>query len=320
MKLLITGGAGFIGSNYVRMVLSGRIKGIKGVTVLDKLTYAGNLANLENIPHESLEFVKGDICDVEIVDYLVKKNDAIINFAAESHVDRSIFNSKDFMNSNFLGTHVLLESARKNKLNNFVQISTDEVYGSIDKGSWSESSPLMPNSPYAASKAAADLIVRAYTRTYGLNAKITRCCNNYGPRQHPEKLIPLFITNLLEGKELPLYGNGLNVREWLHVDDHCRAIHKVLIKGKSGEIYNVGGNYELSNFKLTEKVLIAMNENTSKIKKVKDRKGHDYRYSLDTSKISNEMQFKPKIDFDTGLLKTIEWYKHNRAWWEPLKK
>ena len=239
MRLLVTGGAGFIGSNYIRMLVNGELKGISKIIVLDKLTYSGNKQNLIDLDSSSYEFVQGNICDTDLVLKLSKQVDAIVNFAAESHVDRSIDSSREFIQTNVLGTHTLLESARKSNLSTFLQISTDEVYGSILEGSWDEDFPLQPNSPYAASKASADLISQAYHRTYGMDVRITRCSNNYGPYQYPEKVIPLFITNLIQDKKVPLYGQGLNVRDWLHVTDHCRGIHLVLTKGKPGDVFNI---------------------------------------------------------------------------------
>lgn len=320
MRLLITGGAGFIGSNYLRRIIDGTLSGIQHVTVLDKLTYAGTLTNLQMLPVDSFRFVRGDICDAELVDKLTSSHDAIINFAAESHVDRSIRSAKDFVETNVMGTQNLLDSARRNEINTFVQISTDEVYGSILEGSWNEGCPLLPNSPYAASKASADLIARSYYKTFGLDVRITRCSNNYGPHQFPEKLIPLFITNIIDGKKLPLYGTGLNMRDWLHVDDHCRGIHAVLMKGKRGEIYNIGGGRELANLELTSIILKKMDRDESSISYVEDRLGHDFRYSVSFSKISEELGYAPLVPFEAGIDATIEWYMSNEKWWRPLKK
>jgi dTDP-glucose 4,6-dehydratase len=319
VKILVTGGAGFIGSNFVRRVLDGSLSGISDVVVLDKLTYAGTLTNFSPKELDSFKFLEGDIGDSEIVLKAIHKVDAVINFAAESHVDRSIKSAHEFVDTNIRGTQTLLDSCRSLGIDNFVQISTDEVYGSLSKGSWSESEPLLPNSPYAASKASADLLVRAAHRTHGLNVRITRCSNNYGPHQFPEKVIPLFVTNLLEGKKVPIYGNGLNVRDWLHVDDHCRGIHLVLMKGKSGETYNIGGGRELTNLELTDYVLDFMGKTKSEINYVGDRVGHDLRYSVDYTKIKNELGYVPKIKFEQGLNETIEWYKSNISWWSPLK-
>ena len=318
MRLLVTGGAGFIGSNYIRMLVKGELKGISKIIVLDKLTYSGNKQNLIDLDSSSYEFVQGDICDTDLVLKLSKQVDAIVNFAAESHVDRSINSSREFIQANVLGAHTLLESARKNNLSTFLQISTDEVYGSILEGSWDEDFPLQPNSPYAASKASADLISQAYHRTYGMDVRITRCSNNYGPYQYPEKVIPLFITNLIQDKKVPLYGQGLNVRDWLHVTDHCRGIHLVLTKGKPGDVFNIGGGRELSNLELTRVILEAMAASEERIEEVVDRLGHDFRYSLNIEKITNQLGYKPEVDFEEGISQTIEWYKSSKKWWGPL--
>lgn len=323
MHLLVTGGAGFIGSNFVRKVLGGAYSGSQNhkVTVLDALTYAGNLENLKEVENSSsYSFVQGDILDADLVNDLAKSVDAIVHFAAESHVDRSISGSREFIMTNVVGTHTLLEATRAQKVEKFVHISTDEVYGSIDKGSWDENCPLLPNSPYSASKASSDLLVRAYTKTHNLNTNITRCSNNYGPFQFPEKVIPLFISNLMDGLKVPLYGNGNNVRDWLHVDDHCRGIYLVLESGRPGEIYNIGGGTELTNRELTQILLEASNKDWSNVEQVEDRKGHDLRYSVDISKISKELGYSPQVDFKTGIEQTIKWYQANRKWWEPLKK
>ena len=318
MRLLVTGGAGFIGSNYVRMLLDGSLVGVSKLIILDKLTYSGNKSNLKGLNQSDYEFVQGDICDSDLVSKLTKKVDSVVNFAAESHVDRSIDSSKEFFQTNVIGTHTLLEAARRNNLGSFIQISTDEVYGSITEGSWDESFPLLPNSPYAASKASGDLISQAFFRTYGIDVRITRCSNNYGPYQFPEKVIPLFITNLLKNKKVPLYGDGLNVRDWLHVTDHCRGIHLVLTKGKAGDIFNIGGGRELSNIELTRVILSAMGAGEESIEKVTDRLGHDFRYSLNIEKIERDLGYKPEINFDLGISQTIEWYKNNEEWWKPL--
>jgi len=320
MRLLVTGGAGFIGSNFVRRIIDGTFSGISQVTVLDKLTYAGTLKNLEMLPKNSFVFVQGDISDPDLVNELCKKHDAIVNFAAESHVDRSITGSRDFVETNVLGVQNLLAAALINKVQTFVQISTDEVYGTISKGSWNEESPLLPNSPYSASKASADLICRSYHRTFGMDVRVTRCSNNYGPYQFPEKLIPLFITNLIENKKVPLYGNGLNVRDWLHVDDHCLGIFAVLTAGKPGNIYNIGGGRELTNRELTDLILRKFGRDESSIEYVADRLGHDLRYSVSHGKITQELGYQPKIRFEEGLEQTIEWYKNTESWWRPLKK
>jgi len=320
MRLLVTGGAGFIGSNFVRRILDGTFSGISQVTVLDKLTYAGTLKNLEMLPENSFEFIRGDISDPGLVSDLVKRNDAIVNFAAESHVDRSITGARDFIETNVLGVQNLLAAALTNEVKTFVQISTDEVYGTILKGSWDEDFPLLPNSPYSASKASADLICRSYHRTFGMDVRVTRCSNNYGPYQFPEKIIPLFITNLIEGKKVPLYGKGLNVRDWLHVDDHCQGIFAVLTAGKPGNIYNIGGGRELTNRELTDLILRKFSRDESSIEYVADRLGHDLRYSVSHEKITRELGYQPKIQFEEGLEQTIEWYKNNESWWRPLKK
>ena len=320
MRILVTGGAGFIGSNFVRRVVDGSLPGISTVTVLDKLTYAGTLTNLNSLPSDSFEFIQGDICDQDLTTNLAKRHDAIINFAAESHVDRSITGSRDFVMTNVLGTQTLMDAARIGSISTFVQVSTDEVYGSIPKGSWPETDPLLPNSPYAASKASADLMVRSYRRTHGLDVRITRCSNNYGPNQFPEKVIPLFVTNLIDGQKVPIYGNGSNVRDWLHVDDHCRGIHAVLMRGRAGEIYNIGGGTELTNMELTHQILGLMGSNESSIEYVADRQGHDIRYSVDITKIKQELGYEPLVDWKKGLEQTVQWYRENEAWWRPLKK
>ena len=320
MRLLVTGGAGFIGSNFVRRIVDGTFSGISQVTVLDKLTYAGTLKNLEMLPENSFEFIRGDISDPGLVSDLVKRSDAIVNFAAESHVDRSITGARDFIETNVLGVQNLLAAALTNEVKTFVQISTDEVYGTISKGSWDEDFPLLPNSPYSASKASADLICRSYHRTFGMDVRVTRCSNNYGPYQFPEKIIPLFITNLIEGKKVPLYGKGLNVRDWLHVDDHCQGIFAVLTSGKPGNIYNIGGGRELTNRELTDLILRKFARDESSIEYVADRLGHDLRYSVSHEKITRELGYQPKIKFEEGLEQTIEWYKNNESWWRPLKK
>ena len=318
MRLLVTGGAGFIGSNYIRMLVNGELKGISKIIVLDKLTYSGNKQNLIDLDSSSFEFIQGDICDTDLVSKLSKQVDAIVNFAAESHVDRSIDSSREFIQTNVLGAHTLLESARKSNVEIFLQISTDEVYGSITEGSWDENFPLKPNSPYAASKASADLISQAYHRTYGMDVRITRCSNNYGPYQYPEKVIPLFITNLIQDKKVPLYGQGLNVRDWLHVTDHCRGIHLVLTKGKPGDVFNVGGGRELSNLELTRVILKEMGASEERIEEVADRLGHDFRYSLNIEKITKQLGYKPEVSFEEGISKTIQWYKSNQTWWRNL--
>jgi dTDP-glucose 4,6-dehydratase len=320
VRILVTGGAGFIGSNYVRRIADGTLGGISKVTVLDKLTYAGTLSNLSEVPADSYEFVEGDICDAELVGKLVSENDLVVNFAAESHVDRSINGAKDFVVTNVLGTQTLLDAVRKSDVKTYLQVSTDEVYGSIKNGSWPETDPLLPNSPYAASKASADLICRSYFKTHGMDIRVTRCSNNYGRNQFPEKVIPLFVTNLIDNKKVPVYGSGLNVRDWLHVDDHCQGIHLALAKGKAGEIYNIGGGTELNNLELTDKILDIMGKGEESIEYVEDRKGHDLRYSVDITKISSELGYSPQVNWEVGLKETINWYQENEAWWRPLKK
>lgn len=318
MRILVTGGAGFIGSHYLRMLAAGTLKGASEIVVLDKLTYSGNRANLENIENPNLQLVVGDICNVDLVHTITRNIDVVINFAAESHVDRSIDSSKNFFETNILGTHTLLEASRKNEVETFIQVSTDEVYGSIKVGSWDEEYPLEPNSPYAASKAGADLLVRSFHQTYGMDTRITRCSNNYGPNQYPEKVIPLFITNILRNKKVPLYGDGSNIRDWLHVSDHCRGIDLVLQKGLPGEIYNIGGGRQLSNLELTKYILCEMNVDESVIERVRDRIGHDFRYSLNFEKITTELGYAPRIKFEDGMKETIEWYKSNVDWWQSL--
>ena len=321
MRILVTGAAGFIGSNYVRRVIDHSLAGISSVIAVDSLTYAGVMENLrEVLPSESFSFIHGDIRDVELVSGLLKDVDAVINFAAESHVDRSIQGSAEFVSTNMAGVQVLLDAIKSSgKKIRFVQVSTDEVYGSIDEGSWDENCPLLPNSPYSASKAGGELLARSYHSTHAMDVVITRCSNNYGTHHFPEKLIPLFVTNLLEGKKVPVYGDGKNVRDWLHVDDHCRGIHAVLMKGKSGEVYNIGGGRELNNLKITELILEAMGMDESSIEYVEDRKGHDLRYSVDWTKIKRELGYEPQVSFEDGLRETIKWYQENEAWWKPLK-
>ncbi|MEU7973375.1 dTDP-glucose 4,6-dehydratase [Micromonospora sp. NPDC049089] len=328
MRILVTGGAGFIGSEYVRLLLGKPLGSAESVptlepavvTVLDKLTYSGNLANLEPVRDDPrLRFVQGDICDPVVVDEAVADHDVIVHFAAESHVDRSIAGAAPFVTTNVLGTQTLLDAALRHGTRRFVHVSTDEVYGSIDEGSWTETWPLAPNSPYSASKAGSDLLALSYHRTHGMDVVVTRCSNNYGPYQFPEKVIPLFVTNLLDGGTVPLYGDGGNIRDWLHVHDHCRGIALVQQKGRAGEVYNIGGGTELTNKELTGLLLDACGAGWDRVVPVTDRKGHDRRYSLDITKISEELGYHPSITLDQGLADTVRWYRDNRNWWEPLK-
>ncbi len=317
MRYLVTGGAGFIGSNYVRGLIDGRW-GVSpvSVVVLDNLTYAGNLANIEicgNDPRFS--FIKGSITDSVLVADLVNNVDVVVHFAAESHVDRSINGSAVFVETNAVGTTVLLEAARKSEIKTFLHVSTDEVYGSVPKGSSAESDPLLPNSPYAASKAASDLIARSFFQTYNFDVRVTRCSNNFGPFQNIEKVIPLFITNLLHNKKVPLYGTGTNVRDWLHVDDHCQAIQLVIDKGRAGEIYNIGGGVELSNIELTRLILNVLDKPLDMIEPVADRLGHDLRYSVDYTKIQQELGYSPSHSLNHDLPALVEWYRSNQSWW-----
>jgi len=319
-KLLITGGAGFIGSNFIHYWLTQHPA--DEIINLDKLTYAGNLANLaglENNPR--YQFVLGDITDSELVEKIVAQVDIIVHFAAESHVDRSILSSAEFIKTNVLGTQVLLEAARKNNTR-FHHISTDEVFGALSDTDpkFNEETPYSPRSPYSASKAASDHLVRAYYHTHGLPITISNCSNNYGPRQYPEKLIPLFITNLLDQKKVPVYGQGKNIRDWIHVDDHNRGIDLILQKGRIGETYCLGGNSELSNLEITKQILAELGYDEQMIEYVPDRLGHDFRYAIDFSKAQKELGFAPQIDFATGLRETIKWYQENEGWWRPLKK
>ncbi|MBG7704577.1 dTDP-glucose 4,6-dehydratase [Streptomyces sp. MC1] len=319
MNLLVTGAAGFIGSHYVRRLLADDAPDAPRVTVLDKLTYAGTLTNLP-VGHPRLDFVHGDVCDAGLVDELMADADQVVHFAAESHVDRSIEGAGEFVRTNVLGTQTLLDAALRHGTGPFVHVSTDEVYGSIATGSWRESQPLAPNSPYAASKASADLVALAHHRTHGLDVRITRCSNNYGPRQFPEKVIPLFVTNLLDGLPVPLYGDGSHVRDWLHVDDHCHGIDLVRTQGRPGEVYHLGGGTELTNKELTGLLLEACGAGWEHVVHVPDRKGHDLRYSLDWSKAREELGYRPRRDFTTGLAETVAWYRAHRSWWEPLKR
>ena len=322
MRVLVTGGAGFIGSNFVRRTLEGVYPGLEGaeVVVLDALTYSGNLENLAPIADSPrYRFVHGDIRDGDLLDQLLPEMDAVVHFAAESHVDRSVRDSSIFVETNVLGTQRLLDASLRSGLKRFVHVSTDEVYGSIAEGSWDETRPLEPNSPYSASKAGSDLIARSYFRTHGLNVSITRCSNNYGSYHFPEKVIPLFVTNLIDDKHVPLYGEGDNIRDWLHVDDHTRGIAMVLVGGRAGEIYNIGGGTELTNKELTQLLLDATGKDWSYVDRVPDRLGHDLRYSVDITKITAELGYVPLVAFDQGLAEVVQWYRDNRAWWEPLK-
>jgi dTDP-glucose 4,6-dehydratase len=315
LKILVTGGAGFIGSHFVRSQLL-QESNWSEIIVLDALTYAGNLENLKSMfENPRLKFIHGDITDAPLVQSISTGVNTIVNFAAETHVDKSIKSGSEFVRSNVLGTHVLLESALRNDIQRFIQISTDEVYGSIDTGSWNERETLSPNSPYSASKASADLIALSYFRTHGLDIRITRCTNNYGAYQHPEKMIPASIIRLVQGSKILIYGNGKNQRDWLHVSDHCRAISLVIEKGKAGEIYNVGGGTELDNVQLAHALLRISGKSEEFIQFVEDRKGHDRRYSVNYSKLINLTGFSPIVDFDTGLQKTYQWYLDNENYW-----
>ncbi len=319
LKMLVTGGAGFIGSNFLRYVLS-RHPDWK-VTNIDKLTYAGNLENLKDVENDPrYHFIRGDITDKELTDKILRQGfDVVVNFAAESHVDRSILDSSPFIETNIRGTQVLLERIKRYRVDRFIQVSTDEVYGSVTDGRSTEDSPCHPNSPYAASKAAADLLCYAYWRTYDLSMLITRCSNNYGPYQFPEKLIPLVITNASEGKEVPIYGDGLNIRDWIHVEDHCRALDLVIQKGKPGCTYNVAANNEKTNLELVKFILDGMEKPQSLIRFVADRPGHDRRYALDTTKIERELGWRPSIPLEKGMRETVEWYMRNKSWWQRIK-
>lgn len=321
MKYFVTGGAGFIGSNYVRGLLDGRWgNNVESVTVFDAFTYAGNLHNLDPIKDDDrLKVVSGDIRNPADILASLPGHDVIVHFAAESHVDRSIESSSVFMSTNVLGTQCMLEGAMNVGVSTFVHVSTDEVYGSIDSGSWDEQEPLLPNSPYAASKASSDLVARSYFRTHGLDVRITRCSNNFGPYQFPEKVIPLFITNLIEGKNVPLYGDGGNVRDWLHVNDHCRGIDLVVNGGRAGEIYNIGGGTELTNKELTFMLLKQFGCGEERIDRVADRLGHDRRYSVNWSKINKELGYSPQEPLEASLSSIVQWYRSNPGWWQPLK-
>ncbi|CAB4335964.1 MAG: dTDP-glucose 4,6-dehydratase [Actinobacteria bacterium] len=320
MRYLVTGAAGFIGSHYVRMLLGGELDvEVSKVTVVDKLTYAGDKRNLESVMDDQrFEFVQGDICDSKLVRDLMSDMDVVVNFAAESHVDRSISDASSFVRTNVLGAQVVFDAARDAGVARVVHIGTDEVYGSIESGSWNEKSPLQPNSPYAASKAAAEHFMHAYAHTYGLNISSTRCSNNYGPHQFPEKLVPLFVTNLLDRQQLPMYGDGLNTRDWLHVSDHCRGIQIVVSKGDAGQSYNIGGGRELTNRQLTEMIIHKMHRDWDCVEYVPDRLGHDRRYSVDDALIRS-LGYSPQVNFDSGLDQTIEWYVNNESWWRKHK-
>ncbi|MBI1850946.1 MAG: dTDP-glucose 4,6-dehydratase [Planctomycetes bacterium] len=319
MRVLVTGGAGFIGSNFIRHFLTAHPD--SEVVNFDLLTYAGNLENLRELEHEPrYEFVKGDIADDKSVTNVMRDVDAVVNFAAESHVDRSIHDPRAFIRTNVLGTQVLLTAARERDVSRFVQVSTDEVYGSLGPtGAFTEETPLAPNSPYSASKAAADMLVRAAFHTYRAPVIVTRCSNNYGPFQFPEKLIPLMIANALEGKPLPVYGDGMNVRDWIYVGDHCEAIDRVLEAGRPGEIYNVGASNERPNLDIVRRILSELKKPESLITYVKDRPGHDRRYAIDSTKIQRELGWKPKHSLDDGLRETVQWYLDRRAWWERIR-
>ncbi|AEV84576.1 spore coat protein [Actinoplanes sp. SE50] len=319
MKILVTGGAGFIGSHFVTSLISGDIatpQPVTQVTVVDKLGYGGNLRNLaEASADPRFSFVRGDICDEGLIEGLMARHDTVAHFAAETHVDRSVVASGPFVASNLVGTQVLLDAALRHHIGRFLHVSTDEVYGSIDTGSWAEGHPLAPNSPYAASKAGSDLLALAYHQTHGMDVVVTRCSNNYGPRQFPEKMIPLFVTRLLDGLDVPVYGDGRNIRDWLHVSDHCRGLALALGAGRAGEVYHIGGGWEATNLELTEILLEACGAPASRISFVTDRKGHDRRYSLDYSKIAGELGYRPRVDFTDGIAETVAWYRANRSWW-----
>jgi len=319
-RILVTGAAGFIGGNFVRMILRDRRD--VNIVALDALTYAGNVQSIEDcLDSPRCRFVHANICDVEVVaPWFERGIDAVVNFAAESHVDRSILGAAEFVRTNVAGVQALLDLSRRHGVHRFLQVSTDEVYGSLGPtGTFTEETPLSPNSPYSASKAGGDLLVSAYHHTFGLPVLITRCSNNYGPYQFPEKLIPLFVTNLLDGKKVPLYGDGLNVRDWIHVQDHCEAILKVLEHGVTGRIYNIGGNRELTNIEIARRILGHLGHDDSMIQYVKDRPGHDRRYAMDITRVSEELGWKPRIGFEGGLMETIEWYIDHESWWRGIR-
>jgi dTDP-glucose 4,6-dehydratase len=320
MNILVTGGAGFIGSNFIRHMLDTHPE--YTIVNLDSLTYAGNLNNLRDCDTSPrYTFVQGDICDSTRVNAVIENHciDTVVHFAAESHVDRSIADPSVFVKTNVLGTHTLLEAAQQHKVRRFIHISTDEVYGSIQEGSFRETDNLAPSSPYSASKAGSDLLALSYHTTFNLPVIVTRCTNNFGPYQFPEKLIPLFVTNLIDGRKVPVYGTGKNVRDWIHVQDHCRAIDVLLEKGDFGEIYNIGGENEKTNLEITKKILNLLHKDGSMIEHVRDRPGHDFRYSLDCSKL-RALGWKPSFSFEDGLTDTVSWYVRNEWWWKPLKK
>ena len=321
MRVVITGAAGFIGSRFAELFLEQADRlNYDEIVLLDSLTYSGCRENMNGVLRDSrVKFVEGSINDEAVTNDVLAGTHAVVHFAAESHVDRSIAGAQAFFTTNVLGTQQLLESARRSRVERFVHISTDEVYGSIDEGAWREDHLLQPNSPYSSSKAGSDLAALAYHRTYDLDVTVTRCSNNYGPRQFPEKVIPLFVTNLIDGHKVPLYGDGQNVRDWLHVDDHCRGVLLVFENGRAGEIYNIGGGTELTNAELTTRLLELCGADDSMIEPVSDRLGHDRRYSVDCSKIRDELGYQPQVDFEQGLVATVKWYQENEAWWRPLK-
>lgn len=324
MRIVVTGGAGFIGSHFVRQAVQGHYEAFAeaDIVVLDKLTYAGNKANLTSIAESPrLRFVEGDICDGPLVGELLRGTDLVVHFAAESHVDRSIAGADEFVRTNVVGTHTLLHAANKTGVRKFVHVSTDEVYGSLQNGDapWTEEEPLRPSSPYSASKASSDLLALAVHRTHGLPVCVTRGSNTYGPHQYPEKLIPLFVTHLLDGRKVPLYGDGGNVRDWLHVDDHCRGIALVAEGGKPGEVYNVGGGTEMTNREVTDGLLERLGMDRSMVEHVADRKGHDRRYAMDCAKITDQLGYRPATPWDKGIAATVQWYTERRDWWEPIK-
>lgn len=321
MRVFVTGGAGFIGSHYVRQLLRDAYPAFAGaqVTVYDKLTYAGNLHNLAQVSDSPrYRFVQGDLVDGPLLDEVLPGHDVVVNFAAETHVDRSISGAQDFVVTNVLGAQTLFDACLRAGTPRVVHIGTDEVYGSIETGAWTEDSPLLPNSPYSAAKAGAELLARAYAVTYGLSVSTTRCSNNYGPYQYPEKVIPLFVTNLIDGRKVPLYGEGRNVRDWLHVDDHCRGVQIVVERGAAGESYNIGGGRELTNIELTAALLAAFGASWDRVERVADRLGHDLRYSVDDGKLV-ALGYAPKHNFADGLAETVAWYRANEDWWRPLR-